>query len=127
MSKWGGNKEYMLFGMSQHDMQMQPRYMLEEILGEIAPDLIPEDLSQLTTEDFINMKRGVDILPERGTAQSVLQEAQGQPSPDPQSLGQAAGASPQPRVPQPEAPPTDFLKAPKQLSRGGRRSIPFPE
>jgi len=46
-----GNGTYATFGLDDHNFQQDSRFIAEQLLRNIAPDLFPDDISQLNIED----------------------------------------------------------------------------
>ena len=114
-------------GMTPEQMYVQPRYYLEEILGEVAPSLFPEDFENMNTEDLINIKRGVQMLPDKGTAAAVMAGKEEQPTqarPEPKKAIEAPGSSLTAPLDLGGGQSPKFLNAPKQLTGGTKRTAP---
>jgi len=63
ITKYGQNREFFNFGLTRKQMMDQPKYYLAELIGELAPHLIPEDIQDLDVEDWVAIKSGVESLP----------------------------------------------------------------
>ena len=93
IAKYGQNREYFNFGLTRKQMMDQPKYYLGELIGELAPHLIPSELEDLDMEDLIALKAGVETLPLQQTEEPTDVDTQVGATPSPSTAPEETGSS----------------------------------
>ena len=58
-----GSGNYATFGLDDHDFQQDSRFIAEQLIRNIAPDLFPDDLAQLNIEDRSAIQNAFKMSP----------------------------------------------------------------
>ena len=62
LSRFGGGKVFNTFGANQGMVSLEPRVVLENLMGELFPGLFPENFDDLDYDDYLAIRQGVRRL-----------------------------------------------------------------